>query len=62
MPMDFDLYSRAAFEAIASDPEALRLLVDRLQEDVLLELHRVVAERFAAIVRRAFSELAGGFA
>jgi hypothetical protein len=48
--MDFDRYSRNSFEAIATNPDALRALADRLQDDVLVELHRAVVERFAAVV------------
>jgi hypothetical protein len=48
--MDFDRYARAAFEASAASPDALRALADQLQDDILSELDRVLSERFAVIV------------
>ncbi len=48
--MNFDRYSRESFEAIASDANALRVLADQLEADVLQELNQILAERFAVMV------------
>ncbi|HEV3436870.1 MAG TPA: hypothetical protein VG122_05900 [Gemmata sp.] len=48
--MNFDRYSREAFEAIALDANDLRVLADQLEADLLQELNQILAERFAVMV------------
>jgi hypothetical protein len=47
-----DKFSAASFASCGIDSEEARLLADRLAEEVLKELHKVIEERFTDIVRR----------
>ena len=48
--MDYDRYSKAAFEACGLNSEAARRLSDQLQEDVNAELHPAILAAFQKIV------------
>ena len=48
--MDYEKYSKAAFEACGLNSEAARKLSDQLQEDVNAKIHAVVFAAFERIV------------
>jgi hypothetical protein len=48
--MDYDKYSKAAFEACGLNSQAARRLSDQLQEDVNAELHPVILAAFQKII------------
>jgi hypothetical protein len=48
--MDYDKYSKAAFDACGLNNEAARKLSDQLQKDVNAELHPVILAAFERIV------------
>jgi hypothetical protein len=48
--MDFDKYSKAAFESCGLNSEAARALADQLQADVNTELHAAVFSAFQKVI------------